>query len=117
MFIQPNLDLLILQARITDMIAGIIENQFENVFQELQNSITLCISNDDGLISITRTIKKTWVCFLILFADSLYHIHLQSYNYFKLYMDFMDIMYNYSQSSGSCDDKEEVNVKIYYLTH
>lgn len=48
MFIQPNLDLLILQARITDMIAGIIENQFENVFQELQNSITLCISNDDG---------------------------------------------------------------------
>lgn len=43
MFIQPNLDLLILQARITDMIAGITENQFE-----LQNSITLCISNDDG---------------------------------------------------------------------
>lgn len=58
MFIQPNLDLLILQARITDMIAGITENQFENVFQELQNSITLCISNDDGLISITRTIKN-----------------------------------------------------------
>ncbi|XP_053448571.1 uncharacterized protein LOC128586608 [Nycticebus coucang] len=35
-----------LQARITDVIAGITEHQLENVFLELQNRITLCIGND-----------------------------------------------------------------------
>ena len=37
-----------LKAKITNVISGITINQLANVFRELQNRITLCISNDGG---------------------------------------------------------------------
>ena len=36
----------VLKAKITDVFSGITVNQLANVFRELQNRITLCITND-----------------------------------------------------------------------
>ena len=37
-----------LEAKITNVISGVSKNQLANDFRELQNRITLCITNDGG---------------------------------------------------------------------